>query len=285
MDDLIDDDFGDLYADVEVQATSAINSVENFVKHSQADGDVGNNIKQPKDESPVLESELLDSIQEKLGDYSDADGSDSEDDLNIVLNDEDCQRFSVSVRRNGLVGGYEDGEEKAMAEEEEKDTCGGGAFCTGQIAPNGYYMQYPRNKMVRHHGSSFPSVFKGSKSVVAASCYWRSLGGDMEDNSRRKLKVSNLGQVIDRSAASHGRYGFSLPWYRTILDVDIDAFEEKGWRYPGVDLTDFFNFGFNEDSWRQYCISLQQFRQQSSYMNSRIQTRESSKHFQLLIAL
>lgn len=38
--------------------------------------------------------------------------------------------------------------------------------------------------------------------------------------------------------------------------MNIDTFEEKPWRYPGVDITDFFNFGFNEDSWKQYCNTL-----------------------------
>lgn len=44
--------------------------------------------------------------------------------------------------------------------------------------------------------------------------------------------------------------------YRTILDVNIDTFEWKPWRYPGVDITDFFNFGFDEESWKSYCKSL-----------------------------
>lgn len=40
---------------------------------------------------------------------------------------------------------------------------------------------------------------------------------------------------------------------RTILDVDIESFEEKSWRNPGVDITDYFNFDLNEDSWKEYC--------------------------------
>lgn len=43
---------------------------------------------------------------------------------------------------------------------------------------------------------------------------------------------------------------------RTILDVNIDAFEEKPWRHASADITDFFNYGFNEDSWKEYCNSL-----------------------------
>jgi pre-mRNA 3'-end-processing factor FIP1 len=37
-----------------------------------------------------------------------------------------------------------------------------------------------------------------------------------------------------------------------IFDVDIDTFEDKPWRKPGADITDYFNFGFNENSWKAY---------------------------------
>lgn len=43
---------------------------------------------------------------------------------------------------------------------------------------------------------------------------------------------------------------------RSIFDVDIDGFEEKPWKYPGVDTSDFFNFGLNEESWKDYCKQL-----------------------------
>lgn len=29
--------------------------------------------------------------------------------------------------------------------------------------------------------------------------------------------------------------------------------EDKPWRKPGADITDYFNYGFNEDTWRAYC--------------------------------
>jgi pre-mRNA 3'-end-processing factor FIP1 len=35
-----------------------------------------------------------------------------------------------------------------------------------------------------------------------------------------------------------------------IYHVDPSEFEEKPWRRPGADLTDWFNYGFNEDSWK-----------------------------------
>lgn len=43
---------------------------------------------------------------------------------------------------------------------------------------------------------------------------------------------------------------------RTIVDVNIDALERKPWRHPGADITDFFNYGLDEDIWKCYCNSL-----------------------------
>ncbi|KNC71742.1 hypothetical protein SARC_15716, partial [Sphaeroforma arctica JP610] len=37
------------------------------------------------------------------------------------------------------------------------------------------------------------------------------------------------------------------------FDFDLDGADDKPWRNPGADLTDYFNYGFNEDTWRQYC--------------------------------
>ncbi|GLB43517.1 putative fip1 motif containing protein [Lyophyllum shimeji] len=40
---------------------------------------------------------------------------------------------------------------------------------------------------------------------------------------------------------------------RSILDVDLAAMVEKPWRRPGSDISDWFNYGFDEISWEAYC--------------------------------
>lgn len=45
---------------------------------------------------------------------------------------------------------------------------------------------------------------------------------------------------------SHKR-PFDLYAVRTIFEVDIDSFEEKPWKLPGVDIMVFFNFCLNEE--------------------------------------
>uniref|UniRef100_A0A8C4WUU6 Pre-mRNA polyadenylation factor Fip1 domain-containing protein n=1 Tax=Eptatretus burgeri TaxID=7764 RepID=A0A8C4WUU6_EPTBU len=38
-----------------------------------------------------------------------------------------------------------------------------------------------------------------------------------------------------------------------VLEVNLDSFDDKPWRKPGADVSDYFNYGFNEDSWHTYC--------------------------------
>lgn len=61
----------------------------------------------------------------------------------------------------------------------------------------------------------------------------------------------------------------SVPIYpgtnTSLMDVDLEeAFPgvEKPWRRPGADITDYFNFGFNEFSWRQYCTKQKVLREE-----------------------
>lgn len=38
----------------------------------------------------------------------------------------------------------------------------------------------------------------------------------------------------------------------TVYHIDPSSLSEKPWRRPGADLTDWFNYGFDEVSWREY---------------------------------
>ncbi|KAJ6673373.1 FIP1[III]-LIKE PROTEIN [Salix viminalis] len=69
---------------------------------------------------------------------------------------------------------------------------------------------------------------------------------------------------------------FMLPSHKTIFDVDIDGFEEKPWKYSGVDVSDYFNFGLNEESWKDYCKQLEQYRLETT-MQSKIRVYESGR--------
>jgi pre-mRNA 3'-end-processing factor FIP1 len=42
------------------------------------------------------------------------------------------------------------------------------------------------------------------------------------------------------------------PEDESLFSLDLNEFQDKPWRRPGADITDYFNYGFNEDSWTAY---------------------------------
>jgi len=36
-------------------------------------------------------------------------------------------------------------------------------------------------------------------------------------------------------------------------EVDLEAIDDKPWKKPGADITDYFNYGFTEETWAAYC--------------------------------
>jgi len=55
----------------------------------------------------------------------------------------------------------------------------------------------------------------------------------------------------------------------------LDFLEEQPWRFPGADITDYFNYGFTEESYRIYAARQQAFRMEHS-MQGKIQVFDSS---------
>ncbi|CAO3697301.1 unnamed protein product [Rhizopus stolonifer] len=51
-----------------------------------------------------------------------------------------------------------------------------------------------------------------------------------------------------------------------INEVNLDDFEDKPWRKPGADITDYFNYGFNEVTWRTYCAKQKMLRENKKMM-------------------
>nr|CAG4650421.1 EOG090X0BVA [Sida crystallina] len=46
-------------------------------------------------------------------------------------------------------------------------------------------------------------------------------------------------------------------------EFSLDSLEEKPWRKPGADITDYFNYGFNEMTWQSYCDRQRRLRMES----------------------
>ncbi|CAL8309409.1 unnamed protein product [Lota lota] len=77
-----------------------------------------------------------------------------------------------------------------------------------------------------------------------------------------------------------------------LLWLDIESREEKPWRKPGADISEYFNYSFNEDTWKAYCGKQRRVRgswenisSASSRMKIRFWTLRRRSSFSLLLLL
>ncbi|KAI4214919.1 MAG: hypothetical protein LQ351_002633 [Letrouitia transgressa] len=62
----------------------------------------------------------------------------------------------------------------------------------------------------------------------------------------------------------------------TEIDMDTDFSEdEKPWRRPGTDMTDFFNYGFDEFTWATYCLKQDSIRKDISDTKKQMEDMQS----------
>ncbi|XP_028751744.1 FIP1[V]-like protein isoform X2 [Neltuma alba] len=310
-----DDDFGELYADVEVHGTSAADDVPDFARlYIEPEEDDGSDDTRSQDaklrEDFVSDAMKVDAecgesthsggqVSESNDDKEANDdyiGSDSEDDLNILLNDEDCPRFPVgAVWNEGVVRGVgydEDDSDEAVGLTEGSNLVRNGK-CGDQLADGaelvssnglevhtrsglkgGYKSQFFHHKYVRR-GSALVNNMKVNKSMGLVSYPSPYTKGGRNGNSSIQKQLSSSSRIAHVCAAANPMvvqcgYQSYLPWHWSIFDVNIDTLEEKPWRTLGVDITDYFNFGFDENSWKNYCASLEQLWEASTQTGSAV---------------
>ncbi|KAL3629622.1 hypothetical protein CASFOL_026844 [Castilleja foliolosa] len=247
------------------------------------------------------------------------DSDESEDDLQIVLNDnhgprgmemmagvdddddEDGDQL-VIVADNGDVGHHQQqpmleeewrGEELAPGADGERKELGDAAKASG-VPPKVAYSNHLYHHQPYH--SQFKYVRPGAAPLSGAVPV---TPGGIQGQVRPPIMMGPVagrgrGDWRPRGPGSMQKYGvpvwgpnaagrgygsgldFTLPSHKTIFEVDIDGFEEKPWRLQGINISDFFNFSLNEDSWKDYCKQLEQLRLETS-MQSKIRVYESGR--------
>lgn len=56
------------------------------------------------------------------------------------------------------------------------------------------------------------------------------------------------------TSSSSQRHPFALPFpNEAVYEMELESVLDKPWRRPGADLTDWFNYGFDEETWKFYC--------------------------------
>lgn len=60
---------------------------------------------------------------------------------------------------------------------------------------------------------------------------------------------------------------------RSILEIDLNALAEKNWRRPGADISDWFNYGFDEISWEAYCYRRREVNEVANLLKANVLVR------------
>ena len=59
----------------------------------------------------------------------------------------------------------------------------------------------------------------------------------------------------------------------SILEYDLNAMAEKPWRRPGSDLSDWFNYGFDEMTWQMFCNQRQNMVEHAGMLKTNVLVR------------
>ncbi|XP_012441959.1 FIP1[V]-like protein [Gossypium raimondii] len=224
------------------------------------------------------------------------DDDDEDGDPLVIVADADANQ-GMEEQDWGEEGGQTaDGERKEGGEVGKVGTAGSGGG--GVVAPkigyssHGFHPFHSQFKYVRPGAAPMPGATAGgpggapgqvrpgmSAMVGRGRGDWRppgmKAGPSMQKGFHPNFGMPGWGNnTVGRGFG--GGLDFTLPSHKTIFDVDIDSFEEKPWKYPGVDLSDFFNFSLNEESWKDYCKQLEQRRLETT-MQSKIRVYESGR--------
>ncbi|KAF5900538.1 pre-mRNA 3'-end-processing factor FIP1 isoform X2, partial [Clarias magur] len=93
------------------------------------------------------------------------------------------------------------------------------------------------------------------------------------------LKTSGTSSVSGTKV--RGRSGALVVVDRVVSNSALqveDEVDEKPWRKPGADLSDYFNYGFNEDSWKVYCDKQRRLRMSLEFMNLGSSDQSTGSH-------
>jgi len=62
---------------------------------------------------------------------------------------------------------------------------------------------------------------------------------------------------------------------RPVFEVDMAALADKAWRRPGSDISDWFNYGFDEISWEAYCYRRRELGDLAAVLKTNVVVRTS----------
>jgi hypothetical protein len=103
--------------------------------------------------------------------------------------------------------------------------------------PTKEQLEAKRQQIMTAPGSIHPRTNKTYVKPGLESIRTEKLSSAAPITSTQDINLDKVGQIQDKDA----------------YEFDVDSLEDKPWKKPGADLTDYFNYGFNEHTWKQYC--------------------------------
>ncbi len=67
-----------------------------------------------------------------------------------------------------------------------------------------------------------------------------------ESFNQIKDSIESTENASSNDDLSHLRFGFT----KTAFDTDLDTLPDQPWKKPRVDISDYFNYGLTESSWK-----------------------------------
>ncbi|KAI0686647.1 hypothetical protein BC835DRAFT_1379222 [Cytidiella melzeri] len=123
-----------------------------------------------------------------------------------------------------------------------------------QSAPSLTTEYTPRERGAATNLSATPQPGSGPSAPQAASSSPLPASDQRQGPQSDGVDTSTL--PIVTAPPSHPQIDLDTPGVmdgRSILEFDLNALAEKNWRRPGADISDWFNYGFDELSWEAYC--------------------------------
>ncbi|KAF9764910.1 Pre-mRNA polyadenylation factor fip1 [Nosema granulosis] len=97
---------------------------------------------------------------------------------------------------------------------------------------------------------------------------------ESSDSSTELELVIDKNQPVEKRSKEDGMING-----QNIFEFDLNSLDEKPWNKPGADVTDYFNYGFNETTWKEYC-NMQWNRSNHNQKNNKYKRRDDfdTKH-------
>lgn len=127
-------------------------------------------------------------------------------------------------------------------------------------------------------GSSQPALGEQAAQFAAS---WNEVARDMQPSAERTGPAVGLGMIsTEASLQSAAVLNSMLPEptmkniapgrQKSLYEVELEQLDEKPWREPGAVLSDYFNYGFTEETWKIYCQHQAAMRQETTFLQRQV---------------